>query len=205
MRSPVLLVLAALFASHFAAPTAHAGPEVQPGLAYTTARLNLRVGPGLGYGIIRVLPHHATVEVTGAASAGYYPVSYQSSEGWAAAAYLRAARRASTTSPLNLRGAPGLEAPILAVMPLGAEVRVTGAASEGFSPVLFNYGLMTVDSIYPTARDRLNYPEHEREGLAPWKVGEIYIYGAAEPDTWVDISATIDRKRIRAPFSGVHR
>ncbi len=55
-------------------------------------------------------------------------------------------------------------------------------------------GLTVVDSVYPTARDRLNYPEHEREGLLPWKVAEIYLYGAAEPDTFVDISATLDRK-----------
>ena len=55
-------------------------------------------------------------------------------------------------------------------------------------------GLTTVDSVYPTARDRLNFPEHEREGLGPWKVAQVYLYGAAEPDTWVDISGTIDKK-----------
>jgi LmbE family N-acetylglucosaminyl deacetylase len=55
-------------------------------------------------------------------------------------------------------------------------------------------GLTTVDSIYPTARDRLNFPEHEREGLLPWKVAQVYLYGAAEPDTWVDTSETFDLK-----------
>jgi LmbE family N-acetylglucosaminyl deacetylase len=55
-------------------------------------------------------------------------------------------------------------------------------------------GLTVVDSVYPTARDRLNYPEHERAGLEPWKVAEIYLIGGAEPDVHVDISATIDRK-----------
>jgi LmbE family N-acetylglucosaminyl deacetylase len=55
-------------------------------------------------------------------------------------------------------------------------------------------GLTVVDSVYPTARDRLNYPDHEREGLQPWKVGAIYLYGAAEPDAWVDISDTIHLK-----------
>jgi LmbE family N-acetylglucosaminyl deacetylase len=70
---------------------------------------------------------------------------------------------------------------------------------DGWRPYAFHsdhrtVGQTVVDSVYPTARDRLNYPEHEREGLAPWKVGAIYIYGAAEPDEWVDISSTIDRK-----------
>lgn len=44
------------------------------------------------------------------------------------------------------------------------------------------------------ARDRLYYPEHEREGLAPHKVREIYLWGASEPNAWVDIAETIDIK-----------
>jgi LmbE family N-acetylglucosaminyl deacetylase len=55
-------------------------------------------------------------------------------------------------------------------------------------------GLTTVDSVYPTARDRLNFPEHEQAGLAPWKVAQVYLSGAAEPDTWVDTSETFDLK-----------
>ena len=34
-----------------------------------------------------------------------------------------------------------------------------------------NAAIMAMDSVYPFARDRLSYPEHEAEGLEPHKVG----------------------------------
>lgn len=55
-------------------------------------------------------------------------------------------------------------------------------------------GTATLDAIYPTARDRLNFPHHEREGLLAHKVKEVYLWGAATPTVWVDISSTMDRK-----------
>lgn len=55
-------------------------------------------------------------------------------------------------------------------------------------------GLMTVDAVYPTARDRLNFPQHLAEGLEPHKVRELYLWGANEPNFEVDISAVIETK-----------
>jgi LmbE family N-acetylglucosaminyl deacetylase len=55
-------------------------------------------------------------------------------------------------------------------------------------------GTATLDSVFPTARDRLNFPEQEREGLLAYKVKEVYLWGSATPNEWVDISPTIDRK-----------
>src|SRR5262249_1953464 len=55
-------------------------------------------------------------------------------------------------------------------------------------------GTATLDAIFPTARDRLNFPEQEREGLGPHKVKEIYLWGAVNPNEWVDISSALDRK-----------
>lgn len=55
-------------------------------------------------------------------------------------------------------------------------------------------GQATLDAIYPTARDRLNFPEHERAGLQPHKVREVYLWGSQHPNTWVDISRTLERK-----------
>src|SRR5207302_40524 len=43
-------------------------------------------------------------------------------------------------------------------------------------------GTAVLDSIYPTARDRLNFPEHERDGLHAHKVKEVYLWGAAKPN-----------------------
>ena len=55
-------------------------------------------------------------------------------------------------------------------------------------------GLVTQDAVFPYARDRLHFPEHEAEGLNPHKVGTLLFYGAEEPDTFIDISATMDLK-----------
>lgn len=55
-------------------------------------------------------------------------------------------------------------------------------------------GLATVDAIYPTARDPLQFIEHIREGLEPHKVKELYLWGNEQPNVWVDISDSIEDK-----------
>jgi LmbE family N-acetylglucosaminyl deacetylase len=55
-------------------------------------------------------------------------------------------------------------------------------------------GQATVDAIYPTARDPLQFPEQTREGLEPHKVKEIYLWGSDQPNVLVDVSETIDDK-----------
>lgn len=49
-------------------------------------------------------------------------------------------------------------------------------------------GLVSLDAVYPTARDRLNFPEHIHEGLEPHKVEELYFWGSNQPDFEVDIT-----------------
>lgn len=55
-------------------------------------------------------------------------------------------------------------------------------------------GQVTLDACFPYARDRLHFPEHEKEGLKPHKVGAILFWGAEEPQEFVDITDTIERK-----------
>jgi LmbE family N-acetylglucosaminyl deacetylase len=56
-------------------------------------------------------------------------------------------------------------------------------------------GTATVDAIYPTARDPLQYHEHiAEEGLDPHKVKEIWLWGTDQPTVVSDISETIERK-----------
>jgi len=57
-------------------------------------------------------------------------------------------------------------------------------------------GAATLEAIYPTARDRLNFPQQERdEGLQSHKVLTIYIAGPAEATTRIDISGEpLERK-----------
>ena len=55
-------------------------------------------------------------------------------------------------------------------------------------------GQVTVDAVFPTARDPLNFREHLDAGLGPWKVAELYLWSTNEANQIVDIGDTIDRK-----------
>lgn len=55
-------------------------------------------------------------------------------------------------------------------------------------------GLIAIDAIYPTARDRWNFPEQLEEGLEPHKVKEIFIWGSDQPNFIVDISDVVETK-----------
>ncbi|MGH2427631.1 MAG: PIG-L deacetylase family protein [Candidatus Limnocylindria bacterium] len=55
-------------------------------------------------------------------------------------------------------------------------------------------GQVTVDAVFPTARDPLNFRQHLEAGLAPWKVAELFLWSTNEANQLVDIGATLDRK-----------
>lgn len=55
-------------------------------------------------------------------------------------------------------------------------------------------GTATLDAVYPTARDHLNFPDHLREGLEPHKVREVLLWNSNQPNFDADISALVDRK-----------
>ncbi len=55
-------------------------------------------------------------------------------------------------------------------------------------------GEASLAAVFPSARDRMTFPELLHEGLEPHKVSEIYLFGGLTPDIWVDITETIDTK-----------
>ena len=55
-------------------------------------------------------------------------------------------------------------------------------------------GQVTVDAVFPTARDPLNFREHLEAGLEAWKVAELFLWSTNEANQLVDIAATIERK-----------
>lgn len=55
-------------------------------------------------------------------------------------------------------------------------------------------GAATLDAVYPTARDHLNFPEHLAQGLEPHKVREVLLWGSNQPNFDVDITEDVDRK-----------
>ncbi len=54
--------------------------------------------------------------------------------------------------------------------------------------------LAVFDAIYPAARNRNFFPGLLEEGLMPHAVNRIYFFGTADPNTWIDISETIEAK-----------
>lgn len=55
-------------------------------------------------------------------------------------------------------------------------------------------GEATLAAVFPIARDRLNFPEHEAEGLEPHKVKYVYMNISPDADTFIDITDTMDVK-----------
>jgi LmbE family N-acetylglucosaminyl deacetylase len=54
-------------------------------------------------------------------------------------------------------------------------------------------GEATLASVYPAARDRLNFPElASDEGLEPWKVRQVLLMGVEQPNLFVDVADTIE-------------
>jgi LmbE family N-acetylglucosaminyl deacetylase len=52
-----------------------------------------------------------------------------------------------------------------------------------------------LDAIFPTAGNRLFFPELLAEGFQPHSVREVYVSGSVDADTKIDISDTIHLKR----------
>ena len=55
-------------------------------------------------------------------------------------------------------------------------------------------GRVTLDAVYPSARDPLSFPDHLRAGLAPHAVRHVWLFASAQADAYVDISAGFERK-----------
>ena len=53
---------------------------------------------------------------------------------------------------------------------------------------------VTLAALYPAAGNWRFFPELLEEGLEPHKVKELYMAGSREPDTWIDVTAYMDKK-----------
>ena len=76
----------------------------------------------------------------------------------------------------------------------GAILRHSSARARISVPYFTRPRGFLLSAVFPSARDRMTFPELLAEGLEPHKVGEIFLYGAQEPDVWVDISASLETK-----------
>ncbi|MBA2247082.1 MAG: SH3 domain-containing protein [Chloroflexia bacterium] len=120
--------------------------------ATTTSALNLRSGPGTANTVLLVIPSGAAVEVTGAAQAGFFPVTYRGTSGFASASFLTIGGgggsavtsggptgiRYVVDGSLNFRSGPSTSDGVLAVLRAGSAVQLTGEQANGFARVTFN-------------------------------------------------------------------
>jgi LmbE family N-acetylglucosaminyl deacetylase len=54
--------------------------------------------------------------------------------------------------------------------------------------------MAAVDAVYPAARNPMAFPWLARSGLAPHVVRRLYLMWSNEPDVWIDVTATAERK-----------
>ena len=55
-------------------------------------------------------------------------------------------------------------------------------------------GIAAVDAVFPAARNPMAFPSLARGGLAAHRVRRLYLFWPNAPDTWVDVTATFDRR-----------
>ena len=66
--------------------------------------------------------------------------------------------------------------------------------------------MAAVDAVYPAARNPMAFPWLHRQGLPAHRVRRLYLMWSNQPDVWIDVSATADRKieALRAHASQLH-
>jgi LmbE family N-acetylglucosaminyl deacetylase len=55
-------------------------------------------------------------------------------------------------------------------------------------------GLAAVDAVYPAARNPMAFPWLARDGLASHEVRRLYLFWSNQPNVYVDVTATLERK-----------
>src|SRR3954447_20325309 len=55
-------------------------------------------------------------------------------------------------------------------------------------------GWATLDAVAPAAGNPHYFPEHSGPGMSVHSVREVYLSGTLEPNCWIDISDTLERK-----------
>ena len=118
------------------------------GTGWTTARVNLRSGPGTASQILRVVPSGVKIGTSTSENNGFLYVSYEGQGGWMSTAYISyrdggpgngpVPNYHTTTARLNLRAEPSTSAKVLLVIPSGAQVTPHGLTTAGFAKVTYN-------------------------------------------------------------------
>ena len=114
-------------------------------LTVTCAKLNLRCGPGTGYGIIGSLERGDTVRRTCVMDNGWSQILYNGEPAYCSSSYLTPVRFGSadeaqkvTSNTLNVRSGPGTMWDVVGTYELGDAVRRIGVGTNGWSKIVYN-------------------------------------------------------------------
>ncbi|CEI32738.1 SH3 domain-containing protein [Propionibacterium freudenreichii] len=125
---------------------------------YTTADVNVRVGPGIDQQSVTVLKENSQVAATGKTSGDWTEVSYDGASRWISSQYLSDTKQAEAPSPapapdptpagptgsrwttaaLNAYGSSTQPKPATTVVPEGTQVELTGKQADGRSEYTWN-------------------------------------------------------------------
>ena len=135
-----------------------------PPTAAVTETINLRAEPSREAPVLAIVPTGEAIELSGDESNGYLAASWQGTTGWVDAAYVTGGdaapaevapdegslggATATTIDVLNLRAAPSREGSILAVVPSGSELLLTGNRDGGYFEVRYGDLVAWADAAY---------------------------------------------------------
>ena len=123
----------------------------------TTTDVNLRKGPGLSYGKIKVIPDNTTVTLTGKAARGYTEVTQGTSRGWIATQYLSRPTGLPAvigtrvaTADLLIRTTSGADYKVVGEIAKGKTVSITGTTQNGRAQIIYANAIRWVTAKYLT-------------------------------------------------------
>lgn len=156
--------------------------------------VNLRSGPGRDFQVADVLQEGDVVTVSGAAEGGYLPVEVAGTQGWVAAEWLDvedalasgAPAGATVTETVNLRQQPSRESTVVAVIPGGSAIDLTGRTADGYVEGSWDGSTGWIDAAYVTQDVPATAAQSVESGAA---VGEPDPNGTATATTDVNIRA----------------
>ena len=137
------------------------GGSVGQKVGIATDWVNVRWGPGTGYGVAGTMPEGATALVTGGRVDGFFPVVFNGFEAWVSASYLdvgvtRGLSRdvGIVNDSVNMRTGPSTDRAILTEVPTGMPVYLTGGTRNGFRPVSYGSERGWIHADFLTIADR---------------------------------------------------
>lgn len=115
-----------------------------------TDDVNLRTGPGLGYGVLTIVPRGSRLGLTGQRSGGFVSVTFGGRSGWVSSDYVgpdagggggggtTVRTYGLTNDTVNFRSGPDTSRGVIRVLSFGAVLELTGNQSNGFRAARYN-------------------------------------------------------------------